>query len=85
MRRMLRQAVSQAADALQAVKPTISNRNLTEAEQLERYVSRHRGQPRAMMDFAQRTAPEGQSPLEAAAAYEEAMEAKLAAARAEEW
>lgn len=85
MRRMLRAAVSSAADALQAIRPITTGGGLTSEEQLQRYIVKHRGNPRAMMDFAGRLAPEGSSPLEAAAKYEETMEARLAQARAEEW
>lgn len=85
MRRMLRRAVSDAADALRAIRPVTTGGGLTEEEQLDRYVNKHRGNPQAMIDFAGRLAPEGSSPLEAAAEYEETMEARLAAARAEEW
>lgn len=81
MRKILRRAVDNTRDALESVAPRLSSGTLTEAEQLDRYVRKHRGRPREMMAFAQRKAPAGKTPLEAAAEYEEEMERRLIAAR----
>ena len=47
---------------------------MTDEELAKRYANQHKGNPRAIMRFAEKNAPDGTDPLDAAVEYERTME-----------
>jgi hypothetical protein len=61
------------------IVPALSiNEQLSDEEALTRYLLVHRGNPRAIADFAAQNVPRGMDPLTAAHEYETDMERRLA-------
>ena len=78
MRKLIRETIEGARDAITGfVDDMHGTAELSEEEQLDRYVEKHRGQLRATIAFAQRRAPPGADVLAEAERYEQEMERKL--------
>ena len=78
MRQTIHEATAQAREMLNGVVGEIrqENRRVSDDEAVARYMAQHRGNARAIADFAARFG-KGETPLHAAYRYEKAMEAKL--------
>ena len=80
MRKLIREAIEGARDEMtRFVEYAHADAELSEEEQLNRYVDRHRGQLRATLAFARRRAPPGADVLAEAERYEREMERRLQA------
>ena len=77
MRRLMRQVIEGARDRMHDWDRVVAQgRQLTEEEQVQRYIRFHRGKPRELISFARKMNPDGDA-LREAARYEEAMERRL--------
>lgn len=80
MRTLVRGAIEGARDALvQFTKDALQDRDLTQEEVVRRYVTEHRNQPDALIEFARQNAPQQANPITEAVRYEQEMERLLRA------
>ena len=78
MRQQLREWQEATVDALKTWDEIArAPGELTETEQVQRYINFHRGSPRALVEFARREAPSGADALAEAQRYEQRMESLL--------
>lgn len=75
MRTFVREAIEGARDEmLQFTREVGADRMLSDEEVLRRYVTQHRGNVQALIDFARRNAPPDANPITEAVRYEQQME-----------
>jgi hypothetical protein len=75
MRNLIRGAIRGARDQLYGLATgMLADRTPTEEELVRRYITKHRGNPDALIDFARRNAPPGSNPVTEAVRYEQEME-----------
>ena len=80
LRQIVHGGLGKLDEMMGRVIPSLSTGEaLSDEEALTRYMLLHRGNPRAIADFAATSAPKGKDPLSAAHEYEQDMERRLAA------
>lgn len=78
VRSVVHGGVKRLDERMGAIVPQLSTgETLSDDEALTRYALLHRGNPRAIADFAATNAPRGTDPLHAAHQYETEMERKF--------
>lgn len=78
MQTLMRRAVERVSSAMHDAGKAVTEKQLTQKEQLRRYLEEHQGRPYAMIDFAMANAPDSDDPLDEAVRYEKRMERLLA-------
>lgn len=75
MRRMIRQVIEGARDEmLRFRRDMVEDRGMSEEELVQRYVTQHRGNVQALIEFARQSGPPEGNPLVEAVRYEQQLE-----------